>query len=196
MANIYGFIGCVLWCFGSWTASAQGVIRQPGQIQQPGGNWQKPGEIQVPKGNWQKPGDIQVPRGIQAVGVHTEPCAQRLAVVADALFDFNQWTLTAQAEETLNALRPLLAKAGNHPISVEGHTDAVGSATYNQKLSLKRAQTVKDWLVAHQLASVKASVAGYGETRPVAPNTKADGTDNPEGRQKNRRVELVIDTCK
>ncbi len=187
-------------CFAS-RAHAQGKIQQPGPIQKPGeiqqpkGTWQKPGEIQQPKGTWQTPGEIQVPRGIQAIKSQNEKCQQRLSVVADALFEFDKATLNAQAEETLRALLPMLAKAGKHPVSIEGHTDAVGAADYNLRLSEKRAQAVKDWLVAQQAVPASATIKGFGKTRPVAPNASPDGSDNPTGRQKNRRVEVVIDTC-
>jgi outer membrane protein OmpA-like peptidoglycan-associated protein len=173
-----------------------GPIQKPGEIQQPKGTWQTPGEIQQPKGKWQTPGEIQVPRGIQAIKTQSERCQQRLSVVADALFEFDKATLHAQSEETLRALLPLLAKAGKHPISIEGHTDAIGAADYNQRLSEKRAQAVKDWLVAQQAVPVAAALKGYGKTKPVAPNTNPNGSDNPAGRQKNRRVEVVIDTCR
>jgi outer membrane protein OmpA-like peptidoglycan-associated protein len=187
-------------CFAS-RARAQGKIQQPGPIQKPGeiqqpkGTWQKPGEIQQPKGKWQTPGEIQVPRGIQAIKSQNEKCQQRLSVVADALFEFDKATLNAQAEETLRALLPMLTKAGKHPISIEGHTDAIGAADYNQRLSEKRAQAVKDWLVAQQAVPASTAIKGFGKTRPVAPNANPDGSDNQAGRQKNRRVEVVIDTC-
>lgn len=170
-------------------AFAQREFQKPGPIQ-------KPGEIQVPKGTWQKPGEIQVPRGIQAIKSETEQCRRRLSVVADALFEFNQAALTPRAEETLGALPAMLAEAGRHPMSIEGHTDSIGSVDYNQTLSEQRAQAVKTWLVARQAVPATASLKGYGKSRPVASNTNPDGSDNPEGRQKNRRVELVIDTCR
>src|SRR5438094_327573 len=78
------------------------------EIQQPKGSWQKPGEIQQPKGTWQQPGEIQVPKGIQAIHTQEETCVQRFQVVSDALFDFDKAALTPGAEETLNALLPLL----------------------------------------------------------------------------------------
>jgi outer membrane protein OmpA-like peptidoglycan-associated protein len=166
------------------------------EIRQPKGTWQKPGEIQQPKGTWQQPGEIQAPKGIQAIHAQAETCAQRFQVVSDALFDFDKATLSPGAEETLNALLPLLAKAGRHPARVEGHTDAKGSDSYNQTLSEKRAQTVKDWLVAHGALPASTPTAGWGKRHPVAPNTKPDGSDDPAGRQKNRRVEVVLDSCK
>ena len=150
--------------------------------------FQKPGEIQ-------KAGEIQVPHGIQAVRVETEHCERRLSVGADALFAFDKWTLTPDAEETLVVVLPEIGKAGKHPISIEGHTDAKGSDEYNRVLSEKRASTVKQWLVTRGAVPPSARVVAYGETRPIAPNQKPDGSDDPEGRQKNRRVEVVIDTC-
>ena len=165
------------------------------EIQQPRGTWQKPGEIQQPKGTWQKPGEIQVPKGIQAIRTEDERCAKRFVVGADALFAFDQAALTPDAEETLAALLPLLAKAGSHPVMIEGHTDAKGADTYNQTLSEKRAQAVKDWLVVHHGIPAAASTRGWGKRRPVAPNTRPDGTDDPAGRQKNRRVDVVLDLC-
>lgn len=166
------------------------------EIQQPKGNWQKPGEIQQPKGHWQVPGEIQVPKRIQAIHAQEEKCTQRFQVVSDALFEFDKATLTPDAEETLKALLPLLAKAGPHPATVEGHTDAKGADAYNQTLSEKRAKTVKDWLVAHNALPASTPTAGWGKRKPVAPNTKPDGSDDPAGRQKNRRVEIVLDLCK
>jgi outer membrane protein OmpA-like peptidoglycan-associated protein len=177
------------------------ALAQKWQQPKPADQWQKPGEIQkpseirVPKGEIQKPGEIQVPKGIQAIKAQQDKCQQRFAVVADALFAFNQWTLTPQAEETLNALLPMLAKAGQHPVSIEGHTDALGTDAYNQRLSEKRAQAIKAWLVAHQAVPANAALKGFGETRPVAPNANPDGSDNTAGRQRNRRVEIVLDTC-
>jgi len=184
-------------CIGgaSVTNSGQGEIQKPGAIQQPKGQWQKPGEIQKPKGTWQKPGEIEVPRGIQAIRTQDSQCEKRLVVGADTLFQFNRADLAPDAEETLTALGPLIAEAGSHPIVVEGHTDGIGSQDYNQRLSERRAQTVRTWLLTHNYVSAGAATKGYGKTRPAAPNANADGSDNPEGRRLNRRVEVAIDTC-
>ncbi len=166
------------------------------EIQKPKDNWQKPGEIQKPRDTWQTPGEIQVPKGLQAIRTEEARCTKRFSVGADALFEFDKATLSPDAEETLNALLPLLAKAGKHPASLEGHTDAKGSDAYNQSLSEKRAQTVKDWLVAKGAVAAATPIQGWGKRKPVAPNTKPDGSDDPAGRQKNRRVEVVLDLCK
>ncbi|HYO12783.1 MAG TPA: OmpA family protein [Thermoanaerobaculia bacterium] len=165
------------------------------EIQKPKDKWQTPGEIQKPRDTWQQPGAIQVPKGIQAIRTEEAKCTKRFLVGADALFEFDKATLTADAEETLKALVPLLAKAGKHPARVEGHTDAKGTDAYNQTLSEKRAQTVKDWLVARNALAATTPIQGWGKRRPVAPNAKPDGSDDPAGRQKNRRVEVVLDVC-
>jgi outer membrane protein OmpA-like peptidoglycan-associated protein len=165
------------------------------QMQQPKGTWQVPGQIQQPTGPWQKPGEIQVPKGIEAVHAEEQPCAKRLSVLGDALFDFDKSALRGDAEETLTAVGPEITKAGAHPLVIEGHTDAIGSDAYNNALSLRRAETVRQWLSSHRFVPVSAPIKGYGKTQPIAPNTTPDGHDNPEGRQKNRRVDIVIDTC-
>ena len=178
---------------GSW--QNPGEIQKPGEIQQPKGQWQKPGEIQQPKGPWQKPGEIQVPKGIQAIHAQESACEQRLTTVADALFEFDKATLAADAEQTLAALGPQIAQRGTHPIVIEGHTDSIGSDAVNQRLSEQRARAVRVWLAAHSFLPATTPTKGYGKDRPVAPNANPDGSDNPAGRQKNRRVEVVIKTC-
>jgi outer membrane protein OmpA-like peptidoglycan-associated protein len=172
------------------------------EIQQPKGPWRVPGPIQVPgeirqpTGPWQVPGEIQVPRGIEAVRtVPTTTCERRLSVVGDALFDFDKSNLRADAEETLAAATPEIEKLGGKPTRVEGHTDAIGSDAYNQRLSEARATSVRNWLAARGTIPIGTPIRGFGKTNPIAPNTTADGQDDPAGRQKNRRVEVVFDVC-
>ncbi len=153
-------------------------------------------EIKQPTGKWQVPGEIQVPKGIQAVkSVTVSRCERRLSVVADALFDFDKSKLRPEAEETLLAAAPELKKLGGKPSHVEGHTDSKGGDAYNIKLSEARATTVRDWMVKHQLIPTATPIKGFGKNKPVASNTTPDGKDDPAGRQKNRRVEVVFDTC-
>jgi outer membrane protein OmpA-like peptidoglycan-associated protein len=175
------------------TPRPTGEIQSPGEIQHPRGQWQKPGDIQQPKGTWQQPGEFQKPGEIQSVKEH---CHLRLRVGSDALFEFDKATLTAAAEKSLSGLPALIAQAGRHPVSVEGHTDAIGDDRYNQTLSEKRAAAVRDWLAAHGAVPAGTPVKGYGKRKPVAPNRKPDGSDDPEGRARNRRVEVLIDTCR
>jgi outer membrane protein OmpA-like peptidoglycan-associated protein len=164
-------------------------------IQQPKGTWQQPKEIQQPSGPWQQPGDIQVPKGIEAVHTVAKGCERRLSVVGDALFDFDKTSLRPDAQETLAAAAPDIAKFGGKPARIEGHTDAIGSDSYNMKLSEARAAAVRDWLAAHSIVPAGTPIKGYGKTVPVAPNTTSDGKDDPAGRQKNRRVEVVFEAC-
>jgi outer membrane protein OmpA-like peptidoglycan-associated protein len=166
------------------------------EIQKPKDKWQQPKEIQKPRDTWQQPGELQVPKGIQAIRAEEAKCTKRFLVGADALFEFDKASLTPDAEETLQALVPLLAKAGKHPATVDGHTDAKGSDAYNQTLSEQRARTVKEWLATKGALPATTPTQGWGKRRPVAPNTKPDGSDDPVGRQKNRRVEVVLDLCK
>jgi outer membrane protein OmpA-like peptidoglycan-associated protein len=164
------------------------TIQNPGQVSQPTAPIQTPGKIQEPKA-------LQIPRGIKAIRQVDKNCEHRFVVGADTLFQFDKWNLTPQAEETLKVLGPMIEKESNHPISIEGHTDSIGTVDYNQQLSEKRAATVNQWLMDHKFLPGSAAVSGYGKSRPIAANTNADGSDNPAGRQKNRRVEIVVDTC-
>ena len=155
----------------------------------PADQWQVPGEFQ-------KPGDIQVPGDIQGVKVLKEKCEQRLVLAADTLFEFDKDVLTPRAIAALGKLGPSIKSAAVWGARIEGHTDGKGSDDYNQKLSERRAQSVRSWLAAGGFLPSNTSTMGYGEKKPVAPNENADGSDNPDGRQLNRRVELVFATCK
>ncbi|HXF38163.1 MAG TPA: OmpA family protein [Blastocatellia bacterium] len=108
--------------------------------------------------------------------------------LSDVLFDFNQATLKPGAREKLSKLAGiLLAYPGSYRMQIEGHTDSVGSQDYNQKLSEDRAQAVHDYLISAALPADRMNaVRGFGKIRPVATN------DTAEGRQTNRRVEIVI----
>lgn len=177
-------------------AAAHAGWQTPGPIEAAKGPWLVPGDIQAPKGPWLKPGDIQVPKGIEAVKKQEDgKCIRRVTVVGDALFDFDKSGLRNDAEVTLAAAGPEIAKAGGHKITVIGHTDAIGSDAYNDRLSEARARTVRDWLASHAFVPGDTGVKGMGKRQPIAANSKPDGSDDPEGRQKNRRVEVDIDTC-
>jgi OOP family OmpA-OmpF porin len=76
-------------------------------------------------------------------------------------------------------------------VTIEGHTDSIGSEGYNQRLSERRAAAVQQYLEAQGIAPERLETVGKGESEPVAPNTQ-DGRDNPEGRAMNRRAELKV----
>jgi OOP family OmpA-OmpF porin len=77
-------------------------------------------------------------------------------------------------------------------ITVEGHADGIGSTAYNLSLSRRRAESVARELIARGVRRDRIAVAAFGEARPAAPNRHPDGSDNPDGRARNRRVEAVV----
>lgn len=113
-------------------------------------------------------------------------------VLKGVTFEYNSAKLTAEAENRLdNVVSALRAERGTS-VRIEGHTDSIGSASYNLDLSQRRADSVKAYLIEHGIDANRLATQGYGETRPVAPNTKPNGADNPAGRAQNRRVELDV----
>jgi outer membrane protein OmpA-like peptidoglycan-associated protein len=117
----------------------------------------------------------------------------RIALAADVLFDFDKASLRAEAKPSLDKVVEVLKSYPNASARIEGHTDAKGDAAYNQKLSERRAESVRAWLAGNG-ASLNMSTRGWGKQKPIAPNVKRDGKDDPEGRQKNRRVEIAVKT--
>ncbi|HEV7229922.1 MAG TPA: OmpA family protein [Bacteroidia bacterium] len=107
-------------------------------------------------------------------------------------FDFDKATLRSVSNVELKNLVLLLKSNPNLKVEIAGHTDSKGDDAYNQKLSEERAMAVVNRLAAGGISADRMKAKGYGKTMPVAPNKKANGTDNPEGRQQNRRVELKI----
>jgi outer membrane protein OmpA-like peptidoglycan-associated protein len=100
-------------------------------------------------------------------------------------FEFNSAQLTQNAMTILDLVYDTMEDFPDMVVEVSGHTDAVGSASYNYQLSLKRAQSVKNYLVSRGISSNRIVARGYGEERPIAPN------NTEEGRAKNRRIEIV-----
>src|SRR5690349_10708419 len=130
----------------------------------------------------------------KAIEVISTKCEERLRVGSDFLFDFDRAELRSEAEPALEELARRIVRA-NNAVMIEGHTDAKGTDSYNQGLSERRAVAVRLALAGRGLAPEKLNIRGFGKTQPVVPNQHADGSDDPEGRQRNRRVEVVINTC-
>jgi OOP family OmpA-OmpF porin len=107
-------------------------------------------------------------------------------------FEYDSARLTSQAQNRLDNVVNALAASQQIRVRVEGHTDSKGSASYNLTLSRERAASVVSYLVSHGIDRSRLQSEGYGETRPIAPNTKPSGADNPAGRAQNRRVELHV----
>ncbi len=115
-----------------------------------------------------------------------------LNMSSDVLFDFDQTTLKPEAAAVLQQVAAIINERGNGAaIIITGHTDSKGSDEYNIRLSLARSQAVKDALLQYGVRA-NMQVHGGGESAPVAPNEHPDGSDNPEGRAQNRRVEVLI----
>ena len=108
-------------------------------------------------------------------------------------FDFDKSDLTKADVAELKKAIDFVRKYPAAKVELEGHTDSKGTEQYNQKLSEKRADEVKQYLIKEGAVNkAMISARGYGESKPIAPNTTKDGKDNPEGRAENRRVEILI----
>jgi OOP family OmpA-OmpF porin len=108
-------------------------------------------------------------------------------------FDFDKSTLRPDAVVILNQAIDILKRYPDLKVEVAGHTDSIGTDAYNQKLSERRAHAVYDYLTSNGVDAARlVGPNGYGESRPIAPNTNPDGSDNPEGRALNRRTELNV----
>ena len=120
-----------------------------------------------------------------------ESCGTVITLEDGLLFDFGSFQVRADSAETISELSALLKEAGAPTAHIYGHTDSVSDDAFNQTLSEQRAQAVVEALKANGV-STSLDATGFGETRPVAPNGNSDGSDNPAGRQLNRRVEIFI----
>ena len=118
----------------------------------------------------------------------------RIELSADVMFDFDSAELRAEAEQVLRNVAEIIRAHEGANVRVEGHTDSKGSDSYNQQLSEERARSVRDWLMsADGLDGTEFSIYGFGESKPAAANEMTDGSDDPEGRQRNRRVDIVVE---
>jgi outer membrane protein OmpA-like peptidoglycan-associated protein len=125
--------------------------------------------------------------------VKETPQEIRIDMATDVLFDFDKSTLLPKARQTLHKAAGIIRDKAKGAVRIEGYTDGKGSDAYNQKLSERRANAVRDWFAKNEeLSAVQFDTQGFGAKNPVAPNKKPDGSDNPAGRQKNRRVTIVI----
>lgn len=130
---------------------------------------------------------------VQALAVKETPTEVKIELAGDVLFDFDKADIRSEAEVALRRVVELIKQHPRSSVAIDGYTDGKGVDAYNLRLSDKRAMAVKDWLARQGGIDVKRMKArGWGRANPVAPNTNPDGSDNPEGRQKNRRVEITV----
>ncbi len=132
----------------------------------------------------------EAPAPAPAPAAMPEPKVEAFAMDATTLFDFDKSNLRPQGKAELD---DLVAKVKSHQavdsITITGHTDSVGTDAYNQKLSERRANSVRDYMIKDGIdTSLITSTTGMGESKPVASN------DTAAGRQKNRRVEVVVES--
>ncbi|QGS11777.1 OmpA family protein [Schaalia odontolytica] len=120
-----------------------------------------------------------------------ESCGTVITLEDSILFDFGESDIRPDAAHTLSKLATVLNDAKVPAAHIYGHTDSVSDEAFNQKLSEDRANAVSAELKKDG-ASAILDATGYGESKPVAPNENADGSDNPAGRALNRRVEIFI----
>jgi outer membrane protein OmpA-like peptidoglycan-associated protein len=120
------------------------------------------------------------------------PSESKRIVLRGINFDFNKYNIKREFAPVLDEAAQILKDNPGVRVTVEGHTDSIGSVAYNQRLSERRAAAVKNYLVSRGVAAERLDTVGYGKSRPIAPNTTPSGKDNPEGRAMNRRAELKV----
>ena len=126
-------------------------------------------------------------RQIQGVDVtRTAPDELKVTVKNDVLFDFNSSALRSASRESLKEMAKVFENYPNTTLYVEGHTDSIGSASYNKRLSNRRSEAVTIYLEDVGVKGARINTYGYGESQPRATNSTA------AGRQLNRRVEIHI----
>ena len=130
----------------------------------------------------------QLREAMNALGAQESDLEIRVNLPADVLFDFDKSDIRPDAAKALADLATIIRANPRGRTRLEGHTDSVGDDKYNQALSERRAESVKQWLVSkQQIDPSKLITKGWGETKPVAPN------DTEASRQKNRRLEAIVE---
>jgi outer membrane protein OmpA-like peptidoglycan-associated protein len=120
------------------------------------------------------------------------PTESKKIVLRGINFDFDKSNIKREFVPVLDEAAQILKDTPSVKVTIEGHTDSKGTDAYNQKLSERRAQAVKHYLVSKGVMADRLDTVGKGEKEPVAPNTTPNGKDNPEGRAMNRRAELKV----
>jgi OOP family OmpA-OmpF porin len=135
----------------------------------------------------------QCPNTLPGVKVNSRGCAiPQVVELRGVHFEFNKATLLLDSKAILDRVAVSLLSEPDVKVLLAGHTDSIGSDGYNQRLSEARAKSVVEYLESKGVPRDHMSYKGFGESQPVAPNTNADGSDNPDGREHNRRTEMHI----
>jgi outer membrane protein OmpA-like peptidoglycan-associated protein len=129
--------------------------------------------------------------------MYLEPIILEKSIVLENIYyDFAKWDIRSDAAQELDKLVDILYDNPEISIELSSHTDSVDNESYNQRLSQRRAESAVEYMVTAGIARNRIIAKGYGESSPIARNTNPDGTDNPEGRQKNRRTEFKVTEIK
>lgn len=130
----------------------------------------------------------QLRQDMQGTGVDVQRQGDtiRLQAPESITFQTDSAEIQPQFRRTLNDIAASIQQYPNTVVRVEGHTDSTGSASYNQDLSVNRAQSVASYLAQSGVSPSRVQAVGYGESRPIATNS------TPQGRAQNRRVEILI----
>jgi len=126
------------------------------------------------------------PPPVVAAAPPPPPPVKKKIVLRGVNFDFNKFNIRPDAVPILDEAAKTLKESGDVTVAVDGYTDAIGSDAYNDKLSLRRATAVEEYLVKQGVPASRMTVKGFGKSNPVATNDTADG------RAQNRRVELIV----
>jgi outer membrane protein OmpA-like peptidoglycan-associated protein len=108
-------------------------------------------------------------------------------------FDFNEDSISPRTKRQLEIVASILKSDPNKKITLSGHTDALGTKTYNDQLSANRADVVRDFLATSGVAAEQIVTIAKGASQPRRPNVTETGEDNPDGRRANRRTEIYLD---
>ena len=132
------------------------------------------------------PAPAPAPAAAPAPAPKPKPVAEKVTFAADVLFDFDKSDIKAEGRSKLDDLAGKMKTINLEVVIAIGHTDAIGTDAYNQKLSVRRAEAVKKYLSSKGVEGNRIYTEGKGEKQPVADNKTR------EGRAKNRRVELEV----
>jgi outer membrane protein OmpA-like peptidoglycan-associated protein len=128
-----------------------------------------------------------------AACVPPPPPPRQFDLSADVLFEFGSADLKPQAAGALQDILSQVRAGYRNPLMrVEGHTDSIGSDAVNDSLSLRRAQSVQQWMVSAGFPAAAIQVQGFGKRKPAVPNVGPSGADDPAGRARNRRVDIIV----